>query len=86
MVRNWFIFLGILPGVSDHFSYLDDGLIMCENPGFTLYEGTRPAFEYNGRYSSELYSQRAVDIINNHNMSQVSSLVARREMLYPYPK
>ena len=72
MVPNRFIFLGILPGASGHFSYLLARNV-CESPGFTLYEGTSPAFEYNGRYSSELYSQRAVDIINNHNVSEVSN-------------
>ncbi len=70
---NWFIFPGIMTGVSDHFSYLLERNV-CEEPGFTLYEGTRPALEHAGRYSTELYTQRAVDIINNQNISEVKPL------------
>ena len=75
MIHNRFIFPGIMTGLADHYSYLFERRNVCEEPGFTLYEGTRPAFEYAGRYSTALYSQRAVDIINNHTGSEVRSLV-----------
>ncbi len=58
--------------MSDYFSYMFERNV-CEEPGFTLYEGTRPAFEYAGRYSTELYSQRAFNIINNYDVSEVRS-------------
>lgn len=54
--RGFQSFLGTLTGSGDHFSYQScDGAEAC---GFDLHDGSRPAWEMSGNYSTLLYIER----------------------------
>ena len=42
--------------------------------GYDFHEGNSPAWKYNGQYSTTLFTQKARDLILNHNNDQVTDL------------
>ena len=42
-----------------------------EMTGYDLRTNTTPAWEYEGRYSTEIFSQKAKDIMQNHDKTKV---------------
>uniref|UniRef100_A0A3P9KWF4 Si:dkey-174i8.1 n=1 Tax=Oryzias latipes TaxID=8090 RepID=A0A3P9KWF4_ORYLA len=63
--RGFQSFFGTLTGSGDHFSYQScDGAEAC---GFDLHDGSRPAWEMRGNYSTLLYIDRVKQILRNHD-------------------
>ena len=65
------VFVGIYLGLGDHYDHTsgrdDVGVDLHDDIGTTL----TPVFTENGTYSTHLFAERAVDIINNHNADEV---------------
>lgn len=38
--------------------------------GFDLHDGMRPAWEYRGQYATRLFTDKALNIISNHNKKE----------------
>ena len=40
--------------------------------GYDLYQDKTPAPEYRGQYSTHVFTEKAIEIINNHDRNKVS--------------
>ena len=70
------ILSGIYLGAGDHYEHTIDkgdavGVDLHDDIGTTL----TPVFTENGTYSTYLFAERAVDIINNHNVDEVKFIL-----------
>ena len=68
--KSVYAFVGIYLGLGDHYDHTYrgwDGVDLHDDIGTTL----TPVFTENGTYSTHLFAERAVDIINNHNVDEV---------------
>ena len=63
---------GFLGEGEDYFLH-DDTLSVydLEMNGYDLYANTTPEWEYAGQYSTEVFSQKAIDLIRTHDKTQV---------------
>ena len=63
---------GYLGKGEDYFEHNDTTSIYdVEMTGYDLYKNTTPAWEYAGRYSTEMFSQEAINIIENQDKTKV---------------
>lgn len=60
---------GILNGKADHFKYNDTAM---ECNGLDLYDGKMKVNDiYRGQYSTELYTNKTIDIVRKHDNTKV---------------
>ncbi|XP_054267784.1 arylsulfatase B-like isoform X2 [Macrosteles quadrilineatus] len=60
--------LGMWAGFTSYYDYLlQDNYGGVEYNGFDLHRDTAPAWEYSGKYATDLFTDEAVDIIQKHN-------------------
>ena len=60
---------GILNGKADHFKYNDSAM---ECNGLDLYDGKMKVNDiYRGQYSTELYTEKTIDIVRKHDNTKV---------------
>ncbi|KAL4220553.1 hypothetical protein ACF0H5_020951 [Mactra antiquata] len=73
--RGFDHFFGLLNGHSDYFSYYTGS--EYNEGGYDLYEDEEPADvnKYKGIYSTKVFADRAIDIVNSHHTSQPLFLV-----------
>ena len=74
-VNKFILLLGFLSGSEDHYTHsiswtMKDG---TSHSGYDFYENERPAYEYKDQYSTNIFSHRTIDIIEQHNFSKVGN-------------
>ena len=76
IIMNLWTLSGIYLGSGDHYEHIIGeggamGVDLHDDIGTTL----TPVFTENGTYSTYLFGERAVDIINNHNVDEVNFIL-----------
>ena len=83
-VNKFILLLGFLSGSEDHYTHsiswtMKDG---TSHSGYDFYENERPAYEYKDQYSTNIFSHRTIDIIEQHNFSKVGKMGNSFEQFY----
>ena len=67
LARGYDSSIGFLVGGEDHYTQNANWSVNCPETSIDIWNSTQPAFGRNGTYNGYTFTQRAVDLIDNHN-------------------